>query len=120
MVVKTEYKNIQGYTTKDGSVVRELFHPDIHGNANQSLAEALVPAGDETLLHRHNQAEEIYHIVEGSGLMTVGNDKFNVAAGDTVCIKPGKVHCIKNTGGIPLKILCCCSPPYSHEDTEMI
>lgn len=44
---------IQPYLTKDGSLIRELIHPEIHRNQNQSLAEALVPAGVITLLHRH-------------------------------------------------------------------
>jgi mannose-6-phosphate isomerase-like protein (cupin superfamily) len=92
----------------------------IFAGTNQSLAEAVVPAGFETLLHKHNRSEEIYHIIEGSGLMTIGEKQFEVMVGDTVCILPGEAHCIKNTGGIPLKILCCCSPPYSHEDTLLI
>jgi mannose-6-phosphate isomerase-like protein (cupin superfamily) len=120
MVVKTEYMNIEAYSTKDGSPVRELFHPDTHENRNQSLAEAIVPVGFCTFPHRHHKAEEIYHILEGEGQMSLGNDKFNVVAGDTVCIRPGEIHCIKNTAEIPLKILCCSSPPYSHEDTEVI
>ena len=40
--------------------------------------------------------------------------------GDTLCIKPGTPHHIKNTGTTPLHILCMCSPPYSHEDTELL
>jgi mannose-6-phosphate isomerase-like protein (cupin superfamily) len=120
MGFKTEYKNIASYTTKDSSIIRELCHPDHFGNKNQSLAEALVPVGFETLLHRHGRSEEIYHIIEGSGLMTVDKKPFQVTAGDTVCILPGEAHRIKNTGNNVLKILCCCSPSYSHEDTDII
>jgi mannose-6-phosphate isomerase-like protein (cupin superfamily) len=120
MVLKTQYNDIKSYTTKDGSFIRELFHPDNHGNKNQSLAEATIPVGSETLSHRHNKSEELYHIIEGTGIMTVDNHQLNVATGDTVCILPGRSHCIKNTGAIPLKLLCCCSPAYSHEDTELI
>jgi len=120
MVLKTKYKQIAAYSTKDSSIVRELFHPDIHGNRNQSLAEATIPAGKETLLHKHNLSEEIYHVTEGIGLMTIDDERFNMEAGDTVCILPGKSHCIKNTGDVPLKVLCCCSPPYSHDDTETV
>jgi mannose-6-phosphate isomerase-like protein (cupin superfamily) len=41
-------------------------------------------------------------------------------SGDTVYIPPGTPHKIRNTGDIPLKILCCSSPAYSHEDTELL
>lgn len=117
MVSKTSYENIENYVTKDGSIIRELFHPDLHGNKNQSLAEAVVPVGGETLMHRHPRSEELYHFTQGIGLMILGEDRFPVEAGDTVCILPGRSHQVINTGGIPLKILCCCAPPYSHDDT---
>ena len=65
-------------------------------------------------------AEEIYHITAGEGLMTLGEQRFAVAAGDTICIAPGTPHCIANTGAGPLKILCACSPAYAHDDTELL
>ena len=120
MQPKTEYEKIEPYTTKDGSIIRELMHPAVHGNSNQSLAEATVPVGGETLLHKHRLTEEIYHITEGSGIMTLGSEEFKVRKGDSVCIAPGTPHGIRNTGKEPLKILCCCAPAYSHEDTELM
>ena len=69
MLLKTEYNRIQPYTTKDGSLIRELLHPSLHGNEKQSLAEATIPEGSETMLHKHVQSEEIYHITEGKGML---------------------------------------------------
>jgi mannose-6-phosphate isomerase-like protein (cupin superfamily) len=34
-------------------------------------------------------------------------------------IPPGTRHKLWNTGPEPLKLLCCCAPPYSHEDTVL-
>jgi mannose-6-phosphate isomerase-like protein (cupin superfamily) len=118
--MKTEYERIQPFTTKDGSLVRELMHPRVHGNRQQSLAEAIVPVGSETFMHRHLVSEEIYHVTEGVGAVTLRKEQFAIKKGDTVCILPGMAHRVKNTGTIPLRILCCCSPAYSHEDTELI
>ncbi len=115
----TEYAEVIPYITKDGSIIRELMHPCVHGNSNQSLAEATVPDGGKTLLHKHLKTEEIYHITEGSGIMTLGSEEFKVKKGDTVCISPGTPHRVQNIGDRPLKILCCCAPAYSHEDTEL-
>jgi mannose-6-phosphate isomerase-like protein (cupin superfamily) len=117
---KTEYDKIRPYTTKDGSIIRELFHPDTHGNRNQSLAEAVIPIDYKTIAHKHLESEEIYHITEGTGLMICGDKIYNVKAGDTLCIPPGTAHQITNTGSTVLKLLCCCSPPYSHDDTELL
>lgn len=118
--LKTRYADRPAYVTKDGSVIRELLHPAEHGNRNQSLAEAIVQAGCRTLLHRHRLTEELYHVTAGSGLMTLGEARFAVGVGDTVLIPPGTPHCIEAVGAAPLHILCCCSPAYAHEDTELL
>ena len=118
--MKTQYDEINPYTTKDGSLIRELMHPAVHGNRNQSLAEAVILPGSTTALHEHHQSEELYHITAGEGTMTLGQETFHVTAGDTVCILPGTSHQIQNTGKTPLKLLCCSSPPYSHDDTQLL
>lgn len=116
----TSRSNIPAYTTKDSSQISELMHPSLHACQNQSLAEAIVPTGASTRLHRHLQSEELYHITAGGGMMHLGDEEFEVKTGDTVCISPGTAHCIHNTGKEDLVILCCCSPAYSHEDTELL
>ena len=118
--MKSRHADVAPYVTKDGSEIRELMHPAVHGNRAQSLAEATVPPGCETLLHRHRVTEELYHVTAGTGSMTLGNDTFDVRAGDTVCIPPGTPHRIRNTGAMSLRILCACTPAYSHDDTELL
>lgn len=118
--MKTRYRDIPAYVTKDGSTIRELLHPAQHGNRHQSLAEATVPAGTRTRLHRHRRTEELYHVTAGAGRMTLGAEEFDVAAGDTVLIPPGTPHCIAALGESALVILCCCSPAYAHDDTELL
>lgn len=118
--MRTRYDDILPYVTRDGSEIRELLHPAHHGARNQSLAEAIVTPGQRTLLHRHGATEELYHVTAGSGLMTLGDQCFAVAVGDTVLIPPGTAHCIEATGTAALRILCCCSPAYQHEDTDLL
>ena len=120
MKTHTHYQQIDAFITRDGSSIRELMHPQHHGNRNQSLAEAVVEAGQETLLHKHHHSEELYHITQGHGLMTLGDKIFEVDAGDTIQIKPGTAHKIRNTGNEQLVMLCCCAPAYSHDDTELL
>lgn len=114
------YTEVAPYITKDGSEIRELMHPAVHGNQAQSLAEATVPPGTRTYLHRHHQTEELYHITAGTGRMTLADRTFPVQVGDTICIPPGTPHCIEALGDAPLRLLCCCSPPYDHADTELL
>lgn len=119
--MKTTRADAVPYVTKDGSEIRELMHPAAHGYPGaSSLAEATVPPGAETALHRHRVTEELNHVTAGVGLMTLGAEAFEVRPGDTVCIPPGTPHRIRSVGTGPLKFLCCCSPAYSHDDTELL
>lgn len=116
----TRYHRIHAFVTKDGSIIRELMHPAAHDNRNQSLAEAIVPAGQRTIRHRHRLSEELYHFTAGSGVMELGEDRFRVQAGDTVHIAPGTPHALLNTGDGELRLLCCSAPPYADDDTELL
>jgi mannose-6-phosphate isomerase-like protein (cupin superfamily) len=107
------------FTTLDGSTVRELVQRR-DGAVAQSLAEAVVPPGGETVEHLHRTSEEIYRFVSGSGRIRVGEAEAAVGAGDNVVIAPGTPHKLFNDGPEPLILLCCCSPPYSDADTELL
>lgn len=121
MTIISHYKEIKAYTTRDNSEIRELMHPQKQGNLQQSLAEANIHPGDTTLLHKHKHSEELYYITQGEGQMWLGDEIFNVTRGDCICIPAGTAHKIKNTAAnSELKILCCCSPAYSHQDTELL
>lgn len=119
-VIRSQLADVPAYITRDGSSIRELMHPAVYGNQRQSLAEACVPPGGSTLLHRHHESEELYHIVSGAGRMTLGDAEFAIVPGDTLLIPPGTPHCLRNTGNETLRLLCCCSPAYRHEDTEIL
>lgn len=121
--MRTRTRDTEPYVTKDGSTIRELLHPAVHtgpgGPKAQSLAEATVPPGVRTHAHRHEQTEEFYYVLRGTGRMRLDSDAFDVSPGEAICIPPGTVHDIENTGLDDLVILCCCTPPYSHGDTEL-
>ena len=118
-IIHTKHKDIKPYITRDGSIIYELMHPLQHGNQNQSLAEAIVPAHTSTFLHLHHKTEELYHVIEGEGFMTLGSSKFPIKEGDTILIKPQTPHSLEAQNE-DLKVLCCCSPAYSHEDTKLL
>jgi len=119
-VFVNKYRETKPYVTKDGSIIRELAHPDHHPARNQSSAEAIVQPGTATLAHKHLLTEEIYHITNGCGRMSLDDEQFEVIKGDTIVIRPGVVHSLVNDGAQELRVLCCCSPPYSHDDTILL
>ena len=117
MSVRSSLAEVDAFTAADGSTIRELMHPGVQGNNNQSLAQAIVAPGNETRLHYHATSEELYFIQAGRGTMRLDGEEFEVAAGDTVLIPPGAHHSIRNSGSAALTFLCCCSPAYSDSET---
>ena len=112
--------DVAAFTTKDGSEIRELL---AHRNScirQQSLAEARLPPGASTAPHFHPKTEEIYYILVGTGRMRIGEEQRDVGPGDAIAIPPGQVHTITNTGKEVLTFLCCCAPPYEHDDTRLV
>jgi mannose-6-phosphate isomerase-like protein (cupin superfamily) len=105
----------EAFTTKDGSTIRELLGTQ-HGTANQSLAEATLEPGRATQRHYHARSEELYVLLEGEGEMEVDGTTRGVGPGDAILIPPGAWHQI-TAASAPLRFLCCCAPPYAHDDT---
>lgn len=103
------------FTTKDGSTIRSILDKTNAPVRNQSLAEARVPAGSATQRHYHKVAEEFYFILEGAGEMEIDGETRAVSPGDAILIPPGAWHTIRANSA--LRFLCCCAPPYSHDDT---
>jgi len=105
------------FTTVDGSTIRELMAHRNSAIRQQSLAEARLAPGAATTPHHHAVTEEIYYILSGTAVMTVGSDTRDVGPGDAIAIPPGLRHTIRNTGGDDLVFLCTCAPGYEHADT---
>jgi mannose-6-phosphate isomerase-like protein (cupin superfamily) len=108
---------VPAFTTKDGSEIRELLAYRNSCIRNQTLAEARLPVGGSTTPHHHIKTEEIYYVLEGHGLIRVGQESAEVGPGDAIAIPPGVSHQITNTSQSQLRFLCCCAPGYEHEDT---
>ena len=103
------------FQTKDGSLIRSILDRTNAPVQNQSLAEASVPQGSATQRHYHKSTEEFYFVLEGKGAMEVDGEVCSVAPGDAILIPFGAWHQITATS--PLRFLCCCAPPYAHEET---
>ncbi len=50
--------------------------------------------------------------------MEVDGETREVGADDAILLPPGAWHIIR--ARTPLRFLCSCAPPYSHEDTYFI
>jgi len=61
--------------------------------------------------HAHKVQEQIDHVLEGEGLMELGDQRRVVRRHDVIFIPPGTQHAIHNTGLSDLVFLVITSPP---------
>ncbi len=109
--------DVPAFITKDGSEIRELLAHRNSDIRHQSLAEARVGVGQSTQEHLHVKTEEVYYITQGRGRIRIEGEEREIKPGDAIAILPGRRHKLWNTGSEPLRLLCCCSPAYEHDDT---
>ena len=119
MIIK-RLKDAAEFKAGDASLLRELLHPAKDPlDIRYSLARAVVGPGAKTLRHRLRSAE-VYYILEGRGLMRVGDEGAEVEAGQAVYVPPGQVQSIENTGRGDLAFLCIVDPAWRAEDEEIL
>lgn len=105
------YPDLEPFTTKDGSTIREYLHTEV-----QSLAEGTLRPAQSTQRHYHRLSEEIYLILEGGGTMELDGETREVGPGEAILIPAGAWHELL-AGADGVKLLCCCVPAYTHDDT---
>jgi len=108
-------KDQEAFTTKDGSTIRSILDSTNAPVELQSLAEATLTQGSSTDRHYHKQSEEFYFILKGEGSMEIDGEIKPVTVGDAILIPRNSWHQISASSD--LQFLCCCAPPYQHEDT---
>ena len=76
---------------------RVLFSADRTSTSSLYIGLTELAPGGWLGLHRHTQAE-VYHLVEGSGVVVLDGVEHRVAAGSAVFIPGDAEHGIRNTG----------------------
>lgn len=56
--------------------------------------------------HKHKQNEEIYIVLKGNGIITVGENKINVKEGSAVRVAAGVARTIENIGDGVFNFIC--------------
>jgi len=119
MVIRS-LSECEEFTAGDGSLLREILHPDKSDVAiRYSLAHAKVAPGERTKAHRLTTSE-VYYILSGRGRMHIDAESGPVDAGCVVYIPPGAAQYIENTGRSDLLFLCIVDPAWRRENEEVL
>ncbi len=113
-----DLQDCEEFIAGDNSILRELLHPAKAGlDIRYSLAHAVVKPGQTSTPHRL-KTSEVYYILEGEGVMHIGDEIAIVRCGQAIYIPPGSRQYIQNTGQIELKFLCIVDPAWRKEDED--
>jgi mannose-6-phosphate isomerase-like protein (cupin superfamily) len=83
----------------------------------------ILESGEAPPLHVHEDAEQVFYVLEGEGRMTVGNDEpetVDLRVGDFVRTPPGTYHSVRCLGSarfVYLSIDCFTAGPPADEPT---
>ena len=97
---------------------KTLISKGLTRSENLTLGIANLPPGGALREHRHTQ-EEVYLVLEGSGLVRVGDEELIVGAGSAVFVPGDALHSCENTGTSDLRVAYV-FPADSFEEVEYV
>jgi mannose-6-phosphate isomerase-like protein (cupin superfamily) len=85
--------------TRPSNVLRDSFvliSPENSPTRTLTAGYTTIYPGCRTAGHSHAEYEEIYYITKGAGVMKVGDEEFQVRAGDCFLVPAGLFHATVN------------------------
>lgn len=106
-----------------GVVSRQLLNPDNSASKRVTITEVHLQAGACQGRHVHEQSEQIWYALKGSGTLLLANDQKKLfCKGDVVRFEQGDMHGLENDGEEEFVYLSVTSPPihfgYAYENKK--
>jgi len=87
------------------------------GSRHMTVTWIDVPSGVSQELHSHEDAEQVYVVVQGTGTLSATGDTERLEPGDLALIPPASDHTLANEGPDTLALISVQSPAVSVEET---
>ena len=94
-------------------VIKHLVAPWTVGSSNCWVGTTTLPGGSSSNPHLHEQSEEVFYVVLGTGQARVGEEVEDIGPGSCVFVPPNTLHQLLNNSDTELKVLAVTSPPFS-------
>ncbi|TLM73006.1 cupin domain-containing protein [Microbulbifer harenosus] len=85
--------------------IQKVFRRKDFSGAWDFALRVVMPPNTSMGLHEHGNDEEMYIILKGNGLMTIGDQEHSVTEGDMVLNRPGGKHGLLNNGTCNMELL---------------
>ena len=91
--------------------LKVLLSPQVNRTKNMALGMTILDPGCLSSPHSHRTEEEIWFVLSGTGLATVGEETINIEEGTAIYIPPKQTHQLANQGSERMRVLWVFSPP---------
>ena len=98
-----------------GALSKPLVMPETAGSQHIDYRISMYQPKAHVAVHSHKVQEQVYHVIEGEGLMHIAGKDHRVRKHDFIFLPPGVVHAIENTGLVDLVFLVVTSPVTDEE-----
>ncbi len=93
-----------------GALSKPLVMPETAGSTHIDYRISMYQPMAHVAVHKHAIQEQIYHVLEGEGLMEIAGKRHVVRRHDVIYLPPGVEHAISNSGLVDLVFLVVTSP----------
>lgn len=100
------------YSGENARVIKHLCAPWTLGAENVWLGVIDYEPFKNSNKHAHEEQEEVFYCISGSGEVDVDGERQPLNPGTTVYVPPKKLHQIINNTDQVLKVLSAVSPPF--------
>jgi len=94
-----------------GALSKMLVRPETMGSRQIDYRISCYQPKAHVEPHAHKVQEQIYHVLDGEGLMEIAGERRVVRRHDVIFLPPGVEHAIYNTGLVDLTFLVITAPP---------
>ena len=107
-VTEVPWKEFPGHV--GGALSKPLVMPETAGSRHIDYRISMYQPMAGVELHKHKVQEQVYHVLEGEGLMEIDGRRQVVRRHDVIFIPPGIEHALYNTGLGPLTFIVVTTP----------
>jgi quercetin dioxygenase-like cupin family protein len=101
--------NYEKHPTYEGVYLKHFFNSEIDNRLNN--LEVKIEPGFEISSHVHEEANEFFYVVKGSGMFLVDGEWEHVHQGEALLAPKNVEHGFKNTANESLVLFSTFSPP---------
>jgi len=89
---------------RDGTALVRIKISKIQGSGNVSFLSESFRPGDELPVHKHLNEDELIFMHSGSGLLTLGDKRYEIQVGAVALVPKGVWHGLQNTGTVDIEM----------------